>query len=159
MKRLFFTAICVFLLFICLACKTSFPDEMPLELKSKIEKLNFRIRVSDMAPQRYISRVITSVYGIEVKDGWMNSNLPYLGQVQMPSIYTAIPKGLNFKEEIRECSTVDNPKKHREEINIYVRNEEDRYLYSIYIYYDGKAEIMVRPAKRDFIRFYGDVEQ
>ena len=112
-----------------------------------------------MAPQRYISRVITSVYGIEVKDGWLKSNLPYLGQVQIPTVYPSIPKGLNFQEEIRDYSVVDNPKKHRAEINLFVRNEEDSYLYSIYIYYDGKAEIMVRPAKRDFIRFYGDVEE
>ena len=159
MKRLFFNVICITLLIGCVACKSVLPDEMPLVLKSKVENLDFSIRISDMAPQRYLSRIVTSIYGIEVKDGWLNSNLPYLGQVQIPTSYTSIPKGLNFQEEIRDYSVNDNQRKHRAEINLYVKNEEDSYLYCIYIYYDGKAEIMVRPAKRDFIRFYGDVEE
>ena len=142
------------------ACKTSsLPAEMPDDIRSMVENMDFSIRVSDMAPQRYYSRPVTSVYGIEVKDGWLNSSLPYLGQQQIPTAYSSIPKGLTFKEIIRKSYIEENHKKNRTEITIDVKNEEDSYIYVIYLYYDYKAEIMVRPNKRDFIRFYGDIEQ
>ena len=126
-------------------------------VKKAWKEKDFRVVVDEMMPQRYYSRTILSYYDMHVKDGILDSNLPYFGQVQVPSAYTAFPKGLNFTEEIREYVAVDNLDKRTVEIQMLVKNEEDSYLYNVRIFYDGKAEIMVKPQKRDYIRFRGEL--
>ncbi len=147
-------------LFACNTANKNMADiQMPQSVRDAIEKREFTIQVNDMAPQRYHSRILTSPYDIKVKDGLLYSNLPYLGQVQTPSVYTSTPKGLNFIEEIKEFSFTDNTRKKRVEITIKVRNEEDAYVYQISISYNADAEVIVRPMKRDFIRFYGQLTE
>ena len=148
--------------FIC-ACTTVKDKQnnntiIPEYVLNAVKNMDFTVVVDQMAPQRYYSRTINSYHFIKVKDATLVSDLPYIGQVQIPTAYSSsITKGLNFTEQIRELAQKNNDRKQRTEIDILVKNEEDSYLYRIYIYFNGNAEIMVKPTKRDFIRFYGQL--
>ena len=123
----------------------------------QLPQLAFKVRVSQMYPQRYYSRPVLSEFTLEVKDGWLYSNLPYIGQVHSPSFYS-VSKGLNFEAPIQDFAKRRNEKKHSNEFEFAVKNEEDSYVYVVTIYDNGTADIYVRAQKRDAIRFSGDLE-
>lgn len=118
---------------------------------------SFRIRVDYMFPQRYPSRPVMSVFWLELKDGVVNSYLPYFGQVQSPSPYSQ-DEGLNFETETRNYTEKRNERKHRTEILFNVKSSSDYFLYKIFVYDDGNAEIDVHSNRRDYIRFSGELE-
>ncbi len=132
-------------------------DDMSDDVRRALQEKCFCIVVNDMMPQRYFSKNLNSYHDIKVKGNVLESNLPYMGQVQVPSAYSSFPKGLNFTEKIRDFSQSDNPRKKRVEISLKVKNEEDSYIYNVFIYYNGNADITVKPSKRDFVRFHGDL--
>ena len=118
---------------------------------------NFKIKVDYMYPQRYPSRPIMSDFWLEMKEGSVNSYLPYFGQVHMPSLYS-IDEGLNFETPILNYTKRRNERKHRTEIQFNAKSRDDYYAYSIYIYDDGNADISVHSNRRDAIRYSGELE-
>ncbi len=118
---------------------------------------NFKIKVDYMYPQRYPSRPIMSDFWLEMKEGSVNSYLPYFGQVHMPSLYS-IDEGLNFETPIQNYTKRRNERKHRTEIQFNAKSRDDYYAYSIYIYDDGNADISVHSNRRDAIRYSGELE-
>jgi len=161
MKRI---GLYILLAALCIACNTAKnnlneSNDIPDFVVDALQNKNITVVVNQMQPQRYYSRDIYSYHYIKINQETLISDLPYLGQVQTPSAYSSITKGLNFTEVIRQYEQVHNPRKKRAEINIIVKNDEDSYLYRIFIYYNGNAEIMVKPTKRDYIRFYGQLIQ
>ncbi len=117
----------------------------------------FKIKVDYMYPQRYPSRPIMSDFWLEMKEGSVNSYLPYFGQVHMPSLYS-IDEGLNFETPIQNYTKRRNERKHRTEIQFNAKSRDDYYAYSIYIYDDGNADISVHSNRRDAIRYSGELE-
>ncbi len=117
----------------------------------------FKIKVDYMYPQRYPSRPIMSDFWLEMKEGSVNSYLPYFGQVHMPSLYS-IDEGLNFETPIQNYTKRRNDRKHRTEIQFNAKSRDDYYAYSINIYDDGNADISVHSNRRDAIRYSGELE-
>ena len=118
------------IVFIC-ACTTVKDKQnnntiIPEYVLNAVKNMDFTVVVDQMAPQRYYSRTINSYHFIKVKDATLVSDLPYIGQVQIPTAYSSsITKGLNFTEQIRELAQKNNDRKQRTEIDILVKNEED----------------------------------
>ena len=127
-------------------------------VREQLASRSFRIRVDYMFPQRYPSRPVMSVFWLELKDSLVNSYLPYFGQVQSPSPYSQ-DDGLNFEAEIRNYTEKRNERKHRMEILFNAKSSNDYFLYKIFVYDDGKAEIDVYSNRRDYIRFSGELEE
>ena len=153
-------AVSVILLFVSCAStadKIRKAEETAGYVREQISQQNFRIRVNHMYPQRYPSRTVMSEFWMELKDGMLNSYLPYLGQVQSPSPYS-IEQGLNFEAEVKNYSEQRNDRKRRTEIMFNAKSQEDTYLYKVYIYDNGSAEIDVHANRRDYIRFSGELE-
>lgn len=123
-----------------------------------ISQKAFKIRVDHMYPQRYPSRPVMSEFWLELRDGVLNSYLPFFGQVQMPSMQTQ-SQGLNFEAPVLAFDESRNDRKQYTEFAMRVRSEEDAYLYVVTIYDNGNAEIYVRGNNRDYIRFSGEIEE
>ncbi len=132
-------------------------SETARQVQEQVAAETFKIKVDYMYPQRYPSRPIMSDFWLEMKEGSVNSYLPYFGQVQMPSAYS-IDEGLNFETPIKNFVKQRNDRKHRTEIQFNAKSPDDYYLYTIYIYDDGKADISVSSNRRDAIRFSGELE-
>lgn len=137
--------------------KAKMAAETARQVKEQVEAETFKIKVDYMYPQRYPSRPVMSDFWLEMKEGSVNSYLPYFGQVQMPSAYS-IDEGLNFETHIKNFVKQRNDRKHRTEIQFNAKSPDDYYLYTIYVYDDGKADISVNSNRRDAIRFSGELE-
>ncbi len=128
-----------------------------VHVREQLTARSFRIRVDYMFPQRYPSRPVMSEFWLELKNDRVNSYLPYFGQVQSPSPYSQ-DEGLNFETEIRNYTEKRNEHKHRTEILFNAKSSSDYFLYKIFVYDDGNAEIDVHSNRRDYIRFSGELE-
>ena len=126
-------------------------------VRDQLSAQSFRILVDYMFPQRYPSRPVMSDFWMEMKDGRLNSYLPYFGQVQSPSPYSQ-DQGLNFESDIKNYTEKRNDRKHRTEIQFNAKSNDDYYLYKLFIYDDGNAEIDIHSQRRDAIRFSGEME-
>lgn len=126
-------------------------------INERLAQHEFKIYVTYMYPQRYPSKAITSDYFVKLSEGRLISNLPYFGQVQVPTL-TYPSQGLNFDLPVKDFSEKYNEKKHRTDIKLHVSTDEDYYEYLISIYDNGNADITVRPQKRDIIRFSGELD-
>ena len=131
--------------------------ETSRQVQEQVAAETFIIKVDYMYPQRYPSRPIMSDFWLEMKEGSVNSYLPYFGQVHMPNAY-GIDEGLNFEVPVKNFIKQRNDRKHRTEIQFNARSADDYYLYTIFIYDDGKADISVSSNRRDAIRFSGELE-
>lgn len=116
----------------------------------------WHIDITSMNTLRYGSRMVTSDFYLELRGDTLRSYLPYLGDVQMPTMSPSI--GLNFEEPVLSYKE-SKPKSNKyTQIDIDVRTREDSYHYVIEIYDNGQTYIRVRSMNRDHISFDGTLE-
>lgn len=116
----------------------------------------WHIDITSMNTLRYGSRMVTSDFYLELRGDTLRSYLPYLGDVQMPTMSPSI--GLNFDESVLSYKE-SKPKSNKyTQIDIDVRTREDSYHYVIEIYDNGQTYIRVRSMNRDHISFDGTLE-
>jgi len=112
---------------------------------------NFRIDIDRMYPLRGSSQHVTN-YSVTVKDGMIDSHLPFIGQAWR------VPYGgghaLNFDAPIGNYSVFQNGKEGYE-IRIYVKTDEDEHLYRITLFDNGRASLDVQSGNRDRISYSG----
>lgn len=115
----------------------------------------WHIDIHTMNSMRYGARTVTPDFFLELRGDTLQSNLPYLGQVQVSQLSPSI--GLNFEELVRQYKQ-SRPKPKYTQLDIDVRTREDSYHYVIEIYDSGEASIRVRGQHRDPISFDGTLE-
>ena len=116
-----------------------------------LQSADFRIEIDRMYPVRGSSQHVTN-YSVTVKDGVLNSHLPYIGQAWR------VPYGgghaLNFKADIGS----DNVARTRDdgyEVRIYVKTDEDQHVYTLTVFNNGRASLDVQSQNRERISFSG----
>jgi len=123
---------------------------------SMLDNHRYRIEVNTMIPHAYPSRPLTSLYTLEVHGDSLYSYLPYMGRAYH------VPYGggsaLNFSAPIDQYDDY-LVKKGQRHIDIYVQNDEDRYLYMLDIFTNGSASINVKSYNRDPIDFTGAIDE
>jgi len=122
-----------------------------------IAQQHFTINVSHMYPLRGMSKHLSGTYCVEVDGEDIDSYLPYIGGVS-----GAIPygggKGLNFEGKIIGYESFYNESEQRYEINMVVDSGEDTLYYSISVYSNASAYVMVRSRIRDQISYSGEMD-
>ncbi|MGL4852540.1 MAG: DUF4251 domain-containing protein [Phocaeicola sp.] len=130
-------------------------EAVTAQVEAALEAKSFTIRVNQAIPQRGQSRMLTSEYSLTVRNDSLFSDLPYFG------VSYSVPygggKGLQFEAPITEYKRKKG-KKGDTKVEIKTRNEEDRYVYSLTIFSNGKSTIYVQPTNRQGITFYGEME-
>ena len=123
-------------------------------VKSNVESGDFTIRIDRMYPLRGSSKSVSN-YFVSVKDGKLNSALPYIGTAWR------VPYGgghaLHFEAEIGEYS-VSPFRKDGYEVRIRVRTDEDDHVYLFQIFDTGRASLDVQSGNRDRISYSGEME-
>ena len=119
-----------------------------------LQSANFRIEIDRMYPVRGSSQHVTN-YSVTVKDGVLNSHLPYIGQAWR------VPYGgghaLNFKDKILSYN-VSQTRKDGYEVRIYVKTDEDEHLYLFTIFDNGRASLDVQSGNRDRCSYSGEMD-
>ena len=119
-----------------------------------LQSANFRIEIDRMYPVRGSSQHVTN-YSVTVKDGVLNSHLPYIGQAWR------VPYGgghaLNFKADIGSYNVV-RTRDDGYEVRIYVKTDEDQHVYTLTIFNNGRTSLDVQSQNRERISFSGNMD-
>ena len=120
-------------------------------VRQGVEKADFTIDISRMYPLRGTGRTVSN-YAVKVKDGVLDSHLPYIGQAWR------VPYGgghaLNFDAPIVNYS-VTQTGKGGYEIHIFVKTDEDEHLYRLLLFDNGTASLDVQSGNRERISYSG----
>ncbi len=112
---------------------------------------DFRIDIDRMYPLRGGSKHVSN-YSLSLKDGVLNSHLPYIGQAWR------VPYGgghaLNFSAEIGGYDVV-RTRNEGYEVRIYVKTDEDQHVYTLTVFDNGRASLDVQSQNRERISFSG----
>jgi hypothetical protein len=118
-----------------------------------LQNANFRIDIDRMYPVRGTSQHVSN-YSVTVKDGVLDSHLPFIGQAWR------VPYGgghaLNFKADIGSYRVVQT-RKDGYEVRIYVKTDEDEHLYLLTVFNNGRASLDVQSGNRDRISYSGEM--
>lgn len=115
----------------------------------------YKIAVDRMYPMRGSSRSVSFGYSVEVRNDSLISYLPYFGRAY--NVPYGGGKGLNFSAPIGNYQEY-MMRNGRHHIEIGVTNEEDTYLYTIEVFYNGNSSVEVRARQRERISYSGNVE-
>ena len=112
---------------------------------------DFRIDIDRMYPLRGGSKHVSNC-SLSLKDGVLNSHLPYIGQAWR------VPYGgghaLNFSAEIGGYDVV-RTRNEGYEVRIYVKTDEDQHVYTLTVFDNGRASLDVQSQNRERISFSG----
>ena len=116
-----------------------------------IQAGNFTIDIDRIYPVRGSSQHVSN-YSVSVKDGVLNSHLPYIGQAWR------VPYGgghaLNFKAPVGTYN-VFRTQDGGYEIRILVKTDEDQHVYTLTIFNNGRTSLDVQSQNRERISFSG----
>ena len=119
-----------------------------------VQNANFRIDIDRMYPIRGTSQHVSN-YSVTVKDGMLDSHLPYIGQAWR------VPYGgghaLNFEAKIGTYNVVQT-RKDGYEVRIYVKTDEDEHIYAFTIFNNGRASLDVQSGNRERISYSGTMD-
>ena len=115
-----------------------------------IENGNFTIDIDRMYPIRGTSQHVTN-YSVSVKDGELNSHLPYFGQAWR--VPYGGGHGLTFKAPIVTYNVQRQLDGY--EVRIYVKTDEDQHIYSLTVFTNGRATLDVQSQNRERISYGG----
>ena len=119
-----------------------------------LQNADFRIDIDRMYPLRGTSQHVTN-YSVSVKDGVLDSHLPFIGQAWR------VPYGgghaLNFKAKIGSYKVVQT-RKDGYEVRIYVKTDEDEHLDLLTVFNNGRASLDVQSGNRDRISYSGEMD-
>ena len=119
-----------------------------------LQNANFTIDIDRMYPLRGTSQHVSN-YSVSVKDGVLDSHLPFIGQAWR------VPYGgghaLNFKADIGSYN-VAKTRKDGYEVRIYVKTDEDEHLSLLTVFTNGRASLEVQSGNRDRISYSGEMD-
>lgn len=122
------------------------------QVDSLVRGMRFGIEVNAAFPQRGNMVNLNYDYGIQVHGDTLRSYLPYYGRAyQIP--YGG-GKALDFSEHIQRYALTQGKKGERQ-LQMWVENDEDAYVYTLKVYAGGNIDLTVESHQRDRIRFTG----
>jgi len=118
-----------------------------------VESANFKIDITQMIPFRGRPQHV-SPFSVSVKDGKINSYLPYFGRAW--DLPYGGGHGLNFQAEYQEYNVIAQPD-GSDMIRILVKTDEDTHVYTFTIYDNGKVNLLVQSRNREPVSYYGEI--
>lgn len=121
-------------------------------VQERLDSRRFKVDINFMHPARGGASAVTSPYSLTVNDKEVISFLPYYG------VARTVPYGggnsLNFTGEISEYKEL-SPRRDRRRFEFVTNNGDERLLYQLDVFGNGKVALTVRSNNRDSIEFDG----
>ena len=117
---------------------------------NNIQSGHFTIDIDRMYPIRGTSQHVTN-YSVSVKDGELNSHLPYFGQAWR--VPYGGGHGLTFKAPVGTYNVMNRNDGY--EVRIYVKTDEDQHIYTLTVFPNGRASLDVQSQNRERISYGG----
>ncbi|HPF52008.1 MAG TPA: DUF4251 domain-containing protein [Draconibacterium sp.] len=123
--------------------------------KLLVESNAWQFDAEQMLPTSGKSKTLTTPYNIVVKDGELNSYLPYFGRAYRAD-YGSTESPLIFESEIRDYK-VEPGKKNDWNITFETKNKNDVLNYNLYISESGSSSLRINSTDRQSISFHGNL--
>jgi hypothetical protein len=121
-------------------------------LREAIENRTFTVEVDRAMPMSGSSRMLTSLYSLEINGDEVKSHLPYFGRAY--SVPYGGGDGLIFESTVTDYqSTFD--KKGKAVIEFNTKSKEDNCVFRIHIFANGSSSVNVSSTNRQSISFSG----
>jgi len=130
-------------------------EDKKAEIKNSVEARNFVFKAQTALPASGTSRQLTSDFDLRVSKDTIISYLPYFGRAYMAPINTS-EGPLNFTSTDFHYK-VTNRKKGGWVINITPKDQQDPKQFTINIFENGAASVVVTSYNRQPISFNGYV--
>lgn len=118
-----------------------------------VESGDFKVDIRFMIPFAGPSRSVTN-YSVTVKDGHINSHLPYVGRAW------DLPYGgghaLNYEADIQDSAVYREPDGSYT-VRLLIRTDEDSHVYTFQIYTTGSTTLLVQSKNREPINYRGNI--
>ena len=135
--------------------KNAKAEKIAAQVRDSLANWTFTIEADRMYPRRGAARSISSGYQVTVRDADFNSHLPYFGEAW--NVPYDGGHALTFKSKILDRS-LTQVKPDCYEVKIALRDTEDDSLYTITVFDNGNANILVNCRNRESIRFSGNIK-
>lgn len=124
-------------------------------ISDSITNQTYTINVNYVLPRRFPSRALTTTYTLRVQGDSVISYLPYLG-VAYRSDYGSTESPLSFSAKINNYQT-SRKGKDGWLVSFVTRNKDERILYQLNLFDNGRASVTVVPDNRESIDFTGEM--
>lgn len=135
--------------------KAAKAERVAAQVRDSLSNWTFTIYADRMYPRRGAARTISYGYNVSVNGSDFKSYLPYIGEAW--NVPYDGGHALNFKAQILDRS-LTQVKLDCYEVKIALRDSEDDYLYTITVFDNGNANILVNCRNRESIRFNGNLQ-
>ncbi|MBR4756243.1 MAG: DUF4251 domain-containing protein [Bacteroidales bacterium] len=155
-KTIILALVCASILSFGCASLRQTPEEkarIAEQVQENLDNRTFAIDITQVNPQKGSPKHVTN-YSVRVNGDILDSNLPYFGSAW--SLPYGGGKGLHFEAPITDYIETF-PKPDRRQILLSTDNGEDVLVYSITVFTDGSATVIVRSRNRDQISYYGNI--
>ena len=120
-------------------------------VEQRLDAQSYRVELDAMYPLRGPRQILSPAYAVIIREGKINSHLPYRGQAW--NVPYGGGKVLTFEDEIlqyREYADGD-----KRVVDLVVDNEEDVLRYVFEFHANGKAYLTVSARHRESISYSG----
>ncbi|MCY1722173.1 DUF4251 domain-containing protein [Prolixibacteraceae bacterium Z1-6] len=125
------------------------------QTKKLVEAETWQFDARQMLPARGRSRNLNTPYNVQVKDGEVDSYLPYFG-VAHSAPYGSTDSPMIFKAPVEDYRTEEG-KKGGYIIKFKAKNKNDLVEYTFNISSNGSTSLSVNSTNRQYISYHGDL--
>lgn len=125
------------------------------QTKKLIESKTWQFSATQMLPSKGRSRTLTDPYAVTLKDGNVDSYLPYFGTAYSAS-YGGSDSPMVFEAPMENYSQEEG-KKGSVIIKFRAKNKNDTIDFTFTISPNGSASLSVNSTNRQHISYYGDL--
>ena len=125
------------------------------QTKELIEANTWQFNATQMLPSGGRTRTLVTPYNVILKDGEVNSYLPYFGRAYSVD-YGSTDSPMIFEAPIADYS-VENGKKGGYTVKFSAKNKNDNIEFIFSIGETGSVSLRVNSTNRQFISYHGDL--
>ena len=122
------------------------------QVQQQLDARHYEITIQFMQPRRQSAQAVNGRYSVTVDGTHLNSQLPYVG------VAYSVPYGggkvLNFESEIDEYAE-DCSRSDRRIIAFSTDNGEDKLVYRLTVFDNGRTDLQVTSRNRESISYRG----
>lgn len=121
-----------------------------------LENGNICLEVSYIVPSKGPSRASNDGYKLTVKDGKVNSNLPFFGENFAPAVYGTDPSGIKFDDySVQIDKSKSKPGKGQYVWSFEAKSGHENVEVTITFYDNGRFQLVCIPANRSIMNYSG----
>lgn len=131
-------------------------EMMARKLRDSLDNKTFTVEFDYVIPRRIGARHISYGYSVTIKGDTLRSRLPYFGVAYRTDLGTANSSPLDFEGRISEYNYTSS-KQQGYRLVMATHNRQERIVYQLQLFANGRASLDVLPTDREAISFTGNI--